>query len=272
MHDGKISTEHLDFPIHPEYSKNDIQKVQKTLLEMGKTVCSILERHNIPHMIAFGTLLGAVRLKGFFPWDDDFDLFLFDDSYDSAMAHLECELPSHLIVHSEKNDPLYFKAWNTVKNLRTRTIDAGLYNRDNTLLRFPCIHVDMYRLKKINPKQAKKYKLEEAIHFFRKKKELSIISESLYELNIKKLYAELNECNSTQQLQQEVSNSYMFMLKMKSPVTNNDIFPLKKYGFEGNFFRGPNNAEAFLKSAYGDYKILPSYKFRRSHYTKVVFL
>ena len=67
----------------------DIKRVQERLLKMAKEIASILEDHDIPYQIAFGTLLGAVRHKGFIPWDDDFDFFLFDDSYEKAMEVLQ---------------------------------------------------------------------------------------------------------------------------------------------------------------------------------------
>lgn len=43
----------------------ELQRVQQRLLVMGKTIAEVLERNNIPYMITFGTLLGAVRHKGF---------------------------------------------------------------------------------------------------------------------------------------------------------------------------------------------------------------
>ena len=166
----------LDFPTSPDYSKADIRRVQEMLLEMAKTVCGILDRHHIPYFIAFGTLLGAVRHGGFIPWDDDFDIFLFDDTYDEAMGYLEKEVPSHLIVHGLKTDPIYFPAWNSVKNTRTETFDGGLYNPDNNLLKYHCIGVDMYRIKKIGSHQVRSYKIREAMVFFRKKHEFGLMN------------------------------------------------------------------------------------------------
>ena len=40
---------------------NDIRKVQQRLLSMAVEIRNVLEKHNIPYQIAFGTLLGAVR-------------------------------------------------------------------------------------------------------------------------------------------------------------------------------------------------------------------
>lgn len=107
----------IDFPVTNEYSKEDIYRVQKELLEMIKIIKNILEKNNIPYFIAFGSLIGVVKFQGFLPWDDDIDLFLFDDTYDKAIDCLEYELPSYLIVHGKKNDENYFLAWNSVKNI-----------------------------------------------------------------------------------------------------------------------------------------------------------
>ena len=56
----------------------EVKRVQETLLKMAKTIAGILEANDIPYMIAFGTLLGAVRHIVFIPWDDDFEFYLFD--------------------------------------------------------------------------------------------------------------------------------------------------------------------------------------------------
>ena len=79
----------------------DIKRVQNRLLEMGKVIADILERNNIPYMITFGTLLGAVRHGGFIPWDDDFDMFLFEDSYEKAMEVLSKELPMDMFLENK---------------------------------------------------------------------------------------------------------------------------------------------------------------------------
>lgn len=47
----------------------DIKRVQKRLLEMAKIIARFFEGNNLPYQIAFGTLLGAARYKGFIPWD-----------------------------------------------------------------------------------------------------------------------------------------------------------------------------------------------------------
>ena len=85
----------------------DVGRVQSILFSMAVEIKNILERHKIPYMIAYGTLLGAVRHKGFIPWDDDFDFYLFDDTYDQAINWLRRELSGQYFVEDQISEQLY---------------------------------------------------------------------------------------------------------------------------------------------------------------------
>ncbi|NVK40616.1 MAG: LicD family protein [Oceanospirillaceae bacterium] len=261
----------MDFATTKEYSKEDIRKVQMELLSMGEAVCNILCKYDIPHFISFGTLLGAVRHQGFVPWDDDFDLFLFDDTYDQAMLHLEEELPSHLLVHGHKNDPIYFPAWNRVVNTKTKVEDGGLYNPDNNMLKYQCIGVDMYRLKKMGKHQIRRYKLEEALKFFQRKHDFGIISDQTYSDESQKLQMALKSAIVEEESSTDKSEVFMFMITLKDPINPEDLLPLKMYKFEGEEFYGPKDHSPLLESTYGDYMKIPEYKNRKPHYLKVIF-
>lgn len=52
----------------------DIQEVQRIQLRVFKAIAAICEEYAIPYYLSGGTLLGAVRHKGFIPWDDDLDI------------------------------------------------------------------------------------------------------------------------------------------------------------------------------------------------------
>jgi len=261
----------LDFPVSKEYQQEDIRKVQRTLLEMAKIACEILERHSIPYFLTNGTLLGAVRHKGFIPWDDDFDIFLFDETYEIAMSHLETELPEHLIVHSLKNDPKYFPAWNRIKNIRTVVTDSGLYNPDNRLLKYQCLSLDMYRIKKIGAHEVKTYKLTEALKFFKRKLEFGIISEEFYRDNAEQLARQLKNAEREASSAASRETVYMFMLLLSKPLAPEDLFPLKRYAFEDGDFSGPHSSDALLTSLYGDYQTIPPYEERKTRLSAVLY-
>ena len=259
----------LDFPTHPNYSKALIRQVQRVVLDMGVQVCRILESHGLPYFITNGTLIGAALYESFVPWDDDFDLFLFDDSYDQAMRVLEAELPSHLIVHGAQNDPLYFPAWNRIKNLKSLALDSGLYNPDNRLLKYPCLSVDLYRIKKIPEDGVDLYKITEALSFFEKKRQLGIIEEAHYQANVLPLQQKKArlEARSSSDKQGEV---YMFMVMLKHALRHEEIFPLKRYTLDGHSFWGPQSSESLLSSLYGsEYKTIPDYEKRNTRFSEV---
>lgn len=265
----------LPFPVHSGYGKEEIKKSQNVVLEMGVTVCSILEKHNIPYIITNGTLIGAALYEIFVPWDDDFDLFLFDETYDYAMLCLEAELPRHLIVHSEKNDPKYFPAWSRVKNLNTIAKDSGLYNPDNRLLKYPCLSVDLYRLKKMKSSDVEIYKVKEALAYFARKLRFGIIDEVKYNSETQPLQRRKNELEKaySQSKKDNSEDVYMFMVMLKSPIKTNDLFPLERYTLEGHVFWGPSSSEALLSSLYGvDYKIIPEFENRNTRFSEVYWV
>lgn len=72
----------------------DLQLRHQLLLDVAKEVCRIGKNHNIPIFMVGGTMLGAIRHKGFIPWDDDMDFGVTYDHYFELIEILKAELPS----------------------------------------------------------------------------------------------------------------------------------------------------------------------------------
>ena len=61
-------------------------KAQKELLlEMYQDIARVCDAHNLVYMLGGGTCLGAIRHKGYIPWDDDLDLMMPRDSYEKLI-------------------------------------------------------------------------------------------------------------------------------------------------------------------------------------------
>jgi lipopolysaccharide cholinephosphotransferase len=267
----KNQPEKIDFPTTEHYTETDIKNVQIRLMKMAVTVRDILDAHKIPYFICYGTLLGAVRHGGFIPWDDDFDFFLFDESYDKGMEVLREELSDNLLVHDQLNDPLYFKAWSSVRDVSTEVDDAGLYHPDNERLAFQCLALDLYRLKRMSRQLVPLYKIDEAIDFYQRKRDRGLLGEEEYDKLVETLQKNRNMVLGDLNGRKDLAEVFAFMVGFREPLNIDDILPLKPITFEGVSFLGPANPDAVLKSSYGNYMNLPEYSQRRSHYKRVIF-
>ncbi len=93
----EMTNEHIITP-------DELKKLHDTLLELLVEFDRICRKNDIPYSIDGGTLLGAVRHKGFIPWDDDADVILNRPAYDRLVKVIEKELDK---------DKFYFQDFNT---------------------------------------------------------------------------------------------------------------------------------------------------------------
>ena len=70
----------------------EIHLLQKLELAILKDVATVCEKHNIKFFLGEGTLLGAIRHKGFIPWDDDVDLIMERSEYERFLEVAQKEL------------------------------------------------------------------------------------------------------------------------------------------------------------------------------------
>lgn len=84
------------------------QTVLCELLDVFDAVC---RKHDIKYMLFAGTALGAVRHKGFIPWDDDLDVVMLRPEYERFMALAQGELDFEkyfLQTEFSEHWPMYF--------------------------------------------------------------------------------------------------------------------------------------------------------------------
>lgn len=65
---------------------SELRKIQMDILSYVDKTC---REHNIHYSMSGGTLIGAVRHKGFIPWDDDIDIMLTRDDYNRLISAIQ---------------------------------------------------------------------------------------------------------------------------------------------------------------------------------------
>ena len=88
--------------------------MELTVLDLIDSICS---KHNITYFADWGTYLGAIRHKGFVPWDDDLDICMHRNELNKFLAVAKEELPEGYSVMSFHNNDYSWKfIYNIVPN------------------------------------------------------------------------------------------------------------------------------------------------------------
>lgn len=75
-----------------ELSESELAEIKSIELELLREFVRICNKHKISYVLAGGTCLGAIRHKGFIPWDDDIDVSMTREDYDRFAEVVESDL------------------------------------------------------------------------------------------------------------------------------------------------------------------------------------
>ena len=101
------------------FKKLDIDEIKEVELGVMDYIHNICKEKRINYSLAYGSLLGAVRHKGFIPWDDDLDISLKRDQYDQLYQAILEDNNSIYKVVSWENDSRYPYPFYRVYDSRT---------------------------------------------------------------------------------------------------------------------------------------------------------
>lgn len=92
------------------------------LLTLLKEFDSICKKHNITYFLEGGSLLGAVRHKGFLPWDDDVDLCITRAEWNKLLAVIDEDLPAGREIYCYERYPQYLRETVKYTNLNSTVL------------------------------------------------------------------------------------------------------------------------------------------------------
>ncbi len=252
----------------------DLDRAKRVMVEILVEIDEICERNNINYWLDLGTLLGAVRHKGFIPWDDDIDITMLRDDYEKFKQIVRSELSSDYFLQTRNENKHCFYDW--IKILDKKSIFIESDNIEKYAKMKNGIFVDVFPLDRIQAKNIKRFNFSRKLFqinpfkpFYNSRKNkflhyflspISMFRNNFFEIS-KKITDENGEVAI---FGVETWFSYNFDFEL--------IYPLKKIEFEGLMFNAPNNWDKILQSYYGDYMKLPPIEERRVHAKMIKFL
>lgn len=102
-------------------------EVKETQLKILDFVDSFCKENNIQYSLCGGTMIGAVRHKGYIPWDDDIDIFMPRPDYEKFCSTFNKESGDFSVINCF-SDKQYFYAFAKVTDKKTKLIEP-IYDR-----------------------------------------------------------------------------------------------------------------------------------------------
>lgn len=269
---------------------NDLRKLQLVELNIVKEIVKICDENNLTYYISGGTYLGAVRHKGFIPWDDDVDIAMPRDDYEKFLEIGKKKFEHGILLRNHKYDKSFHSTITRVTDSKVKVVNHS-WKED----RYEDAWVDVFPLDGM-PNNS-------VLAFFHKitllkcrafvgfanfndvqdnkknrpfyEKFLIFLAKNLHFgklMNLDKQYEKLE--NQLKKYSSKKSASYM---NFNGRYRFNSILDKKTiygngalYDFEGLKLNGPANYDAYLSKIYGDYMTIPPENNRNDHATEVI--
>lgn len=264
--------------------QSTLKKLQLMELDMFKEVVRICDKYDLTYFMSAGTFLGAVRHKGFIPWDDDMDMRMPRDDYEKLIKILPVELKSPYIACHYSIDKKYHRYFCRVENTKAQLVRTHTINEQKSNIWMDIFPLDgmpenkiYFNLRKIHllyRKMMLQLSVFDEIIDVKKKRPwyenvivyLATNTNIQKHLSLDKMWEKLD--NALKSYSCEKSNYYMNFM---SAYKFKDIMPKSVYGegklyaFEDTKFKGAEDSDTFLKTLYGDYMKLPPEEKRNNH-------
>lgn len=103
----------------------EFRRMQLLELELLVELDRVCRKHNINYVIWGGTMLGAVRHKGFIPWDDDADVAMLREDYEKFKKVISDLNPDICFFQDNTNDSEYRWGYGKLRRTGTKYVRLG---------------------------------------------------------------------------------------------------------------------------------------------------
>ncbi len=256
--------------------RSEARKFQMSQLMLLKYFDGVCRENQLTYFLAFGTLLGAVRHKGFIPWDVDIDVAMYRDDYEKVCKLLMAQPNPYLFFEHYSNEKIHISPHAILRIKGTHVIFSN-YSLVKHVPENDGIYIDIFPIDNVeNPDRTETDRVKKIAwlrrivyhktalisrqdHSLLHKLGKIIISVLLSPFTYKYLNARTDSI-----MQQDNSKSTENVgILTDPPVYRKQLYPRSVFGigrqceFEGCNFLIPEDAEKFLSIRYGDYEKLP---------------
>ena len=256
----------------------DIREIQQMELGIMEYIHEVCQKIGVKYFLAYGSLIGAVRHKGFIPWDDDMDICMLREDYEKLQDYLIANPDERYEVMSYKNNLNYVYPFMKVQDNQTYLLEEDVRIDSNM-----GIYVDIFPVDGYEDDSVFKDKMTRLI----KKRQLSCYTfkgitntKSLlnsliryisviifYFTNTNKYIRGIDDLAQSRKVDDYELVDYLIYKDMNKPVWKREWLNQTITGvFEGKEFMIPKNYHEILTSDYGDYTQLPPVELRFSHH------
>lgn len=255
--------------------KLEINAVQQRLFALATTVNDICQKHGIPIYMILGTLLGAVRHKGFIPWDDDMDFAVPYQYYPELISILNEELPNGMRCLTYDKSETHQVPWIKIEDTATIVMDKALNVEEDKM---PGLNIDIFPLvscqkeKSLNTirKIQRWIKIKSVVYskaygtYSMVKNLMKMGMAAVFPISLRGI------CNRIMKLTDTIASGDFYVIPMEPNYSihyfpRNWFEPLTRYNFGDGSFYGITQYDSYLKMIYNNYMELPPEGKRRTH-------
>ncbi len=135
---------------------NELQSKELELLQVFIGIC---EKLNLQYYLVCGSALGAVKYKGFIPWDDDIDVVLPRADYDIFLEKAQSLMPENLFIQNYRTDSCFPKIFSKLRDSTTTYVEK-LYGH---LSINHGIFIDIFALDAYPQEEKERYRFEKRV-------------------------------------------------------------------------------------------------------------
>nr|WP_296155057.1 LicD family protein [uncultured Blautia sp.] len=269
------------------------KKMQKIQLDILKDFQYICNKYNIPYFVSGGTAIGAIRHRGFIPWDDDIDVCVLREDYSKILHYIRKDFSTKYDVYDIGSSEGYVLVFAKMCKKGTCIQEAGGFDT--------CvptgIGIDIFAYDKTTENKKKREKQIRDTWIWARMGVLSeyktpqfpknvtgsklmlakvgcwLIHYTCKILHLKKKYFYKKYMKAATRFGNSKEELYTDFSYVKPEVvlcTKNMIFPLQKAMFEDTEVNLLNGVDEYLTSQFGNYMKLPPENERKTHNPKFI--